>query len=262
MSGRNDMPTLFVGHGSPLNVAQDDAYARNLTRVGASLPRPRAVVVVSAHWRTPGVQVLEHPEPPTIHDFSGFPKPLYDMHYKAPGAVEVAREVRDALGAFRAKTTPEWGLDHGAWTVLWHLFPKADVPVTQLAIDKKSTLAEHFAIAQALKPLRESGVLILGSGNITHNFAELAWDEQHAGPKPWAVAFDDYIKKALERRDVPALLAQNGLPREEWKRALPTWEHYIPLIYALGAADPGTAVSFFNEEIQMGALAMRSVRFG
>ena len=196
-----------------------------------------------------------------IYDFSGFPPELSAIQYPAPGAVVTADRIVALLADVGAQPTTEWGLDHGAWAVLKQLYPEADIPVTVIGQDRRARVDEHWAIARKLAVLRQEGVLILGSGNITHNLGEIDWSDE---PKPmaWAVQFDEYIKKALLARDLDALLRFKGVAPELWRRALPTLEHYIPLIYAMGACVDGEAVTFPYEEMQHGSLSMRCVQFG
>lgn len=252
------LPTLFIGHGSPMNALGGNAYARRLATLGQELPRPQAIVVVSAHWRTPGTQVLRSDAPATIHDFAGFPKALYEMRYPAPGAPELAERIAGMVGG---KTTAEWGLDHGAWTVLKHMYPAAQIPVLQVSMDKRAHTRDHYEIAKQLRPLRDEGVLIVGSGNVTHNLGEMDWDGT-AAPFPWAVEFDRLIAEALDAKHLACLLDGDGIAPEVWRRALPTNEHFLPLVYALGSAYEDDQVSYPYEEMQNGSLSMRSVRFG
>lgn len=255
------LPTLFLAHGSPTNALPGSPYGSVLQAIGQALPRPRAIVMVSAHWRTRGVQIQASARPPTIHDFGGFGPELEAMQYPAPGSPELADELRELLADFNATLTEEWGLDHGAWSVLTHLYPKADVPVVQLGIARRLQNHEHYAVASKLQSLRDRGVLIVGSGNITHNLGELDW-EGRGGVMDWAREFDAHIDTALQHRDLPVLLGFAGIDPALKRRALPTDEHYIPLIYALGASREGELVSYPHVEMQMGSLSMRCVRFG
>ena len=255
------MPVLFLGHGSPMNAIADNGFTRTLTALGERLPRPKAVLCVSAHWLTDGTGVTGMAAPRTIHDFGGFPEALYGVRYPAPGSPQLAELVRETLGAGEARIdAAEWGLDHGAWSVLCHMYPKADVPVVQLGIDYDAPARRHFEIGQKLRVLREKGVLILGSGNVVHNLRRISFDED-AAPMDWAVEFDAWIKGRLERRDFTPLLsdlsaAPSGL------LAVPTPDHYDPLLYVLGASDEHDALRFEYEGIQNGSISMRSVSFG
>ena len=252
------MPVVFVGHGTPMNALEDTAFSRAWIAAAALLPRPRAVLVVSAHWETEGAAVTAMPRPRTIHDFYGFPPELFAVRYPAPGAPDLAQRVRELLGTPAVALDQEWGLDHGAWSVLVRMFPKAEIPVVQLSLDRTLTPAEHYALASRLAPLRAEGVLILGSGNLVHNLRLLDWSGQAAD---WAVAFDRRVQQLIEQRDHPALVDYHRLGPDA-SRAIPTAEHYLPLLYALalrGAAEP---LQFFAAGIALGALSMRSFRIG
>lgn len=261
MTRHSAMPTLFIGHGSPMNALGGNAFAAALNRLGEALPRPEAILLVSAHWRTRGTQVLNHNEPKMIYDMSGFPKELYEIVYPAKGHAGVSARVSELIAPLGGAETLDWGFDHGAWAVLCHLFPKADVPVVMLSLDKKARTEDHFRVAEALKPLRNEGVLIVGSGNVTHNLGDMDWDG-NGKPFAWAEQFDGIVKKALDARDLPTLLSFKGVPEKLHRHALPTLEHYHPLIYALGASNDDDRVSYPYEEMQNGSLSMRSVLFG
>ena len=202
----NRMPVLFVGHGNPMNALERNDYTRGWERMAAALPRPRAILSVSAHWYTPGARVTSQEQPRTIHDFGGFPRELYEQQYPAPGSVELAKRVSKLVGKGASLRT-DWGLDHGTWTVLKYLRPEADVPVVQLSIDGRLRAAGHLAIGEALAPLREEGVLILGSGNVTHNLrhAFSSWQRGEKQTPPWAAVFDSEVAKAAAQHDGPAL---------------------------------------------------------
>jgi 4,5-DOPA dioxygenase extradiol len=253
-------PVLFLGHGSPMNAIEDNAFTRALVALGARLPRPAAVLCVSAHWLTPGTFVTGMSKPRTIHDFGGFPEALYRVDYPAPGSPELAALVRDTVGGGAVRIDDaEWGLDHGAWSVLRHLYPKADVPVVQLGIDFDSPARRHFELGRKLRPLREKGILILGSGNIVHNLRRLSFEE-NAAPMAWAVEFDAWAKARLEKRDFESLLGDiSAAP--SGALAVPTREHYDPLLYVLGASDARDTLRFEYEGIQNGSISMRSVIF-
>jgi len=260
------MPVLFIGHGSPMNALQDNEFTRFLRGWQARLPRPKAILMVSAHWLTPGATAVGvQANPKTIHDFGGFPKPLFDLQYPAPGAPQVARETAALVHRAKVVSTEEWGLDHGSWSVLHHLYPAADVPVFQLSIDYDQPAAFHHAIGRELAALRERGVLIVGSGNVVHNLR--ATDRVDGlvatASRPWAQAFDDAVKKALAQRDDIALVDYQRLGRDAAATAVPTPDHYFPFLYALGASDTLSekAVSVF-EGFQSGTLSMRCVQFG
>ncbi len=257
------LPVFFFGHGSPMNAISDNAFTRAMSGIGASLPQPRAILVVSAHWLTPGrVLVDAQPRPRTIHDFGGFPKALFEVQYPAPGHPELAARTVSALAGVSAEPSSEWGLDHGTWSILRLLRPNADVPVFQVSIDYARGSAHPLDVGRALAALRTQGVLIIASGNIVHN---LRATERQAGdaPKatqPWAQAFDDYVRGALEQADTAAL-ASPRLSPSVVNAAVPTPDHYFPLLYALGAAGTDPARTVY-EGWQAGTISMRSVRFG
>jgi len=229
---------LFVGHGSPMNAIEDNAYTRSLGALGARLGKPAAVLCVSAHWLTRGTAVTGMERPRTIHDFGGFPEALFKVRYPAPGSPEVAELARAALGGSVVVDREEWGLDHGAWSVLRHMYPEADVPVVQLGIDYGAPARRHFELGEKLRPLREKGVLILGSGNVVHNLRRISFDED-AAPEPWALEFDAWVKARVEARDFEPLLGDlSAAP--SGRISVPTTDHYDPMLYVLGAADGRT----------------------
>jgi len=253
------MPTLFVGHGSPMNAISDNAYSRSWHQLGEELPTPKAILCVSAHWMTRGTTLVHvGSRPKTIHDFGGFPQELFDQQYPAPGAPEVAQATIDLVRSSHLKGDTEWGLDHGAWSVLIKMFPKANIPVFQLSLDLGKPPSEHFALAQELKPLREKGVLIVGSGNIVHNLQAL-----HRGGEPydWAEDFDARAAQAISQRDFGALAKPFSLART-LPLAHPTLEHYLPVLFPLGVADDKDKLGFFNASIDMGSISMRSFVLG
>ena len=256
------MPVLFVGHGSPANALGDNPYRRAFAAMGRAVPRPRAVVCVSAHWFVAGTWLTDNARPRTIHDFGGFDDALYAIRYDAAGYPVLATAIAARLAPFDAKTSSEWGLDHGAWTVLMHMFPDADVPVLQLSIDGHADAARHLAIGRALRPLRDDGVLILGSGNVTHDLRD-AFARMQTGDTTtpeWASQFDQAAARALRERDDDALVAI--WPSKEGRLAHPSPDHWWPLLYAFGASDERDAVTFPVEGFDLGSLSMRSVRFG
>lgn len=250
------LPTLFVGHGSPMNAILDNDYSRTWHRIGASLPAPSAVLVVSAHWMTRGkslVNVVDRPA--TIHDFGGFPRALYQVQYPAPGAPDVARAIIAGATPGQFAADDQWGLDHGTWSVLMHMFPKADVPVFQLSLDLAKSPAEHFALAAELKALRERGVLIVASGNLVHNLRAIAWD---GGPAPdWAVEFDALMAKAIGEGDYQTVVDAQKFGRLT-QLAHPTLDHLWPVLYPLAVADKADELTFFNDSIDLGTISMRS----
>jgi 4,5-DOPA dioxygenase extradiol len=251
------MPMIFVGHGSPMNAIQENAFTRSLEVLGKRLPAPEAICVISAHWVTRGCHVLAVDWPRTIHDFYGFPRVLYGVKYPAPGAMAEAKRLAMEQ---HLKVDHEWGLDHGAWSVLRHMYPKADVPVFQVSLDHEKTLAEHVALGRELQKLRERGVLILGSGNVVHNLHRINW-EMPNGAYPWAEEFDQKVKRAIEERDVEALAAPEKWGSELLGEAHPTLEHYAPLLYCLGAVQEKDEVSFPYEGMEFGTISMRMALF-
>jgi len=256
------MPVLFVGHGSPMNAIEDNRWSRAFRELGQQLPVPRAVLCVSAHWFVPGTFVTDNSQPETIHDFGGFPQALHEVQYPAPGEPDLARRVSRLLGAHAASTRSDWGLDHGTWSVLVHLLPKADHPVLQLSIDGRLPPARHIEIGKALAPLRDEGVLILGSGNIVHNLRDAFGNMQQGrtATPGWAATFDTATASALEQRDAQHL--GSALDDGVGRNAHPSPEHYLPLLYAFGASSEQDAVSYPVSGFDMGSLSMRSVRFG
>lgn len=251
------MPVLFVGHGSPMNAIEENAYTATLRRLAKTLPIPKAICVVSAHWVTTGSHVLTAERPKTIHDFYGFPKTLYDMEYAAPGAPEEAKRL-----AFEHHLIAdhEWGFDHGTWSVLCHLFPDAEIPVFQLSLDHKRTFAEHVALARELKHLRDRGVLILGSGNLVHNLHQINWQMPDRG-YPWADEFDQKVKQAMEQRDVTTLSSPDKWGNVLLANAHPTLEHYVPVLYCLGCTDDRDDLTYPYEGMEFGTISMRMATF-
>jgi 4,5-DOPA dioxygenase extradiol len=257
------MPVLFVGHGSPMNALEDNAFTRMLHQWGENIPKPRAILVVSAHWLTQGqTAVATTARPETIHDFGGFPDALNAMQYPAPGAPAVARETLAALKRLPAVEDTLWGLDHGAWTVLHHMVPRADVPVFQVSIDYSRDGRSHYAIGRDLAVLRDHGVLIVASGNIVHNLRRVdRGAAAGAANQPWAQAFDGAVKSALVQGNAQALVDYRSLDASH-ALAVPTPDHYWPLLYAVGAAQPGEKPVFAFEGFQFGTLSMRCVQWG
>jgi len=260
------MPVLFLGHGSPMNAIEDNEYRRKWQALGAefgaSRPRPQLILCISAHWLTTGWHLTAMAQPRTIHDFGGFPQELFEQQYPAPGAPAVARGISEAIARPPVGLdADEWGLDHGAWSVLKPMFPEADIPVIQLSMDYARPPAEHLALGQQLKGLRDMGVLIVGSGNIVHNLRAARWNSRSNEAYDWAVEFDSKTAERIQQGDVAALadFQKLGLLAQQ---AHPTYDHYLPLLHAAGATDPGEPVRFFNESFQLASIAMRSVIWG
>ncbi|MET3444618.1 4,5-DOPA dioxygenase extradiol [Variovorax paradoxus] len=257
------MPVIFIGHGSPMNALADNAFTRRLSAWGRELPRPSAILSVSAHWLSRGATGVGMQErPKTIHDFGGFPQALFDIDYPAPGHPALAREAMGAVKQTAVVGTQQWGLDHGTWTVLKHLYPKADIPVFQLSIDYDKPAAFHYAIGRDLAALRDKGVLVMGSGNVVHNLraTDRGTPDGPAASRPWAQGFDDAVKAALAGRDDRALVAYEKLEGAATAVAMP--DHYFPFLYALGAAGSSERAKTVYEGFQSGTLSMRCIQFG
>jgi 4,5-DOPA dioxygenase extradiol len=254
-------PALFLGHGSPLTAFEDNPLTRSWSAIGRSLAqdRPKAVLCISAHWETKGVLITAAERPRTIHDFYGFPPALYAYEYPAPGDPALARELQERLSAFRARADLDgWGLDHGCWSAMKFLFPDADVPVLQLSLDLRRSPREHFEIGRALAPLRDEGVLIVGTGNIVHNLR--LYDPRAAGPEPWAKTFDDTVVRLARAGDDDALIDYLSLGPEAALSA-PEPDHFLPLLYVLAARLPGEHPAVFNRDVR-GSLSMTSLAYG
>ena len=252
------MPVLFVGHGSPMNAIEDNEFSRAWLEIGKRLSRPKAILCVSAHWETDGTAVTAMPNPRTIHDFSGFPEELYQKQYPAPGAPEWAVATRKLVRKTDVVLDDAWGLDHGTWSVLCRMFPKADIPVFQLSLDFSKDAAYHYELARELDPLRNQGVLIVGSGNLVHNLRLMEWTDK---PFDWAVSFDQTVKKLIEQRDHKALIHYKKLGREA-ELSIPTNEHYLPLLYVLALQGNDEPARFFSEKVTLGSISMRGVEIG
>jgi len=253
------LPALFLGHGSPMTVISDVPERRGMEALGRALPRSQAILVISAHWETHGAShVTEGAHPRTIHDFRGFPDELYAIQYPAPGSPELASRVEELLGTGRVLRDDSWGFDHGAWGVARPMFPDAHIPMVEMSLDRNLTMAQHLALGAALAPLRDEGVLIVGSGNVVHN---LALYGQSRGTRPiWADEFRTRINRAVTENDHAALtlFAQDD---DAARKAINSAEHYLPLLYAVGARLPGDEVALFNDTLD-GALSMTSVLIG
>ncbi len=260
MSAR--LPALFLGHGNPMNALRENAWTRAWAALGASLePRPRAVLAISAHWYIPGIAVTAMSAPRTIHDFGGFPRELFAVHYPARGDPALAARVGQLLGPLPVAADTSWGLDHGSWSVLRHVFPQADVPVVQLSIDATRPPAVHRELGTLLRPLREEGVLLVGSGNVVHNLEAYAWGAHSAEPYAWALRFESTVRERLLTGDPLSLVDYTRLGKDALL-SVPTPEHYLPLLYALGASHPGEPVTFPTDGIEGGSVSMLAARFG
>jgi 4,5-DOPA dioxygenase extradiol len=257
------MPVLFIGHGSPMNGIEDTEFSRRWTQMAKEIPTPNAVLVISAHWFTKGTKITAMDFPKTIHDFGGFPQELFDVQYPAPGNPVLAKETADLLHSAHVELDHDWGLDHGAWTIIRHMYPKANIPVLQLSIDYTKGPHYHYDLAKELNALRKRGVLIIGSGNMVHNLRMVAWDrlnDQEYG-FDWAKNINEKFKSLIQDGDHKPLINYSTLGKDAML-AIPTPEHYLPLMYTLGAKGSKDNVSFFNDKAVGGSLTMTSVKIG
>lgn len=254
------MPVLFVGHGTPMNAVEDNVWSRGFQALRAQIPEPKAILAVSAHWFTGATSLTSNPNPRTIHDFYGFPQALYEINYPAPGNVDLAQRVRTLIGEERSGLKDDWGLDHGTWSVLKWLYPEADIPVIQLSINQHLSPQSHYELGRSLEALRGEGVLIFASGNIVHNLRD-AFTRLRSGNSStpdWARQFDEDVAKALLQKDAQALVSL--FPNTENGRlAHPTPDHWLPLLYAAGAASDSDQISFPLEGFDLGSISMRTV---
>ena len=257
------LPALFVGHGSPMNAIEDNEFSQTWAKFGREIPKPKAVLVISAHWLTNGTFVTAMENPKTIHDFGGFPQELFKVQYPAKGSPELATETAKLIATTNVGLDHEWGLDHGTWSIVKHMYPNADIPVLQLSIDYSKPAQYHFDLAQQLKSLRSKGVLLIGSGNMVHNLRMVAWDKLQEAEYgfDWAIEMNSIFKDKISNRDIQSLIAYEKLGTAA-KLAIPTPDHYYPLIYSLALQDNQDEISFFNDKLVGGSLNMTSVKFG
>ena len=254
------MPVLFIGHGSPMNGIEDNEFSRRWKKMAEEIPVPSAVIVVSAHWFTKGTKITAVDFPATIHDFGGFPKELFDVQYPAPGNPILAKETASLIHSVHAELDHDWGLDHGTWTIVRHMYPEANIPVLQLSIDYTKGPQFHYELAAELYALRKKGVLIIGSGNMVHNLRMVAWDKLNdAYGFDWALQMNDTFKHLIESGDHKSLVNYSALGRDAML-AIPTPEHYLPLLYVLGLKGNKDNISFFNDKAVAGSLTMTSVK--
>jgi 4,5-DOPA dioxygenase extradiol len=253
----NKMPVLFVGHGTPMNAVEDNEYSQAWQAIGRELPRPKAILCISAHWETEQPQVTAMSQPKTIHDFYGFPRELNEMQYPAPGSSELAKRVMELLADKSASPDQKWGLDHGTWSVLARMYPAADIPVVQLSLAHTRDGQFHFDLGGSLQPLREEGILILGSGNAVHNLGRISFG---GGAYDWAVQFDQKVKTCIEKNDPDSLInfQEQGA---DAALAINSAEHYLPLLYILGLRQSEDKLRFYCENVVYGSLSMRCVQF-
>ena len=256
------VPVVFLGHGNPMNALYENVWTRAWAALGAGLvPRPRAVLAISAHWYIQGTAVTASPRPRTIHDFGGFPRELFAVRYDAPGDPALAARIAALLAPLPVEADLSWGLDHGTWSVLRHVFPEADVPVVQLSIDETRPAAFHYELGVRLRALREQGVLLVGSGNVVHNLEAYAWGGHPAQPYDWALRFENTVRKRLLEGDHMSVVDYTAIGNDALL-SVPTPEHYLPLMYVLGASFPGELVTFPTDGIDGGSISMLAMRFG
>lgn len=254
------MPVLFLGHGSPMNAIEDNIFSQGWRAVGKDLPKPNAILCISAHWETRGTFVTAMDEPRTIHDFGGFPDELFAVQYPAPGSPELVRSTQAAVTRTHVEEDHRWGLDHGAWSVIIHLFPNADVPVVQLSLDRDLTPQQHYELARELSVLRKKGVLIIGSGNMVHNLGVIDWHNADGG-YDWAVEARARMTGLITKGDHAQLANYAALGRA-FHLSIPTPEHYLPLLYTLGLQGKDEPLTYFNDRLVMGSIAMTSLKIG
>ncbi|HSE15439.1 MAG TPA: 4,5-DOPA dioxygenase extradiol [Pyrinomonadaceae bacterium] len=254
------MPAIFFGHGNPMNALQKNDWTEAWATIGRTMETPRAILCVSAHWYLPATLVTAMAAPRTIHDFGGFPRELFQVQYPAPGDPELAQEVQELLKPIDVGLDQAWGLDHGTWSVLGHVFPNADVPIVQLSIDKTQPAAFHFELGKRLAPLRDNGILIAGSGNLVHNLHTYAWGRHMPEPYDWAVRFEATARELMQRGDFEPLINYETLGRDALL-SIPTPDHYLPLLYILGAARANDALSFPVEGVDGGSISMLALSF-
>jgi 4,5-DOPA dioxygenase extradiol len=253
------MPAIFVGHGNPMNIVRHNRWTEGWAALGASFPRPRAILTVSAHWYLPATMVTAMSSPRTIHDFGGFPQELFEIMYPAPGDPALAGRVRDMLAPIPVELDEGWGLDHGAWSVLSRIFPEADIPVLQLSINRKQALSFHYEVGKLLAPLRDEGVLLLGSGNLVHNISAYDWDRPDAMVPDWASRFEEKVRNILRSGKDDQLIDYPAMGSDA-RLSVPTPDHYLPLLYVLGSRRKGEEVSFPIEGFDGGSMSMLAIQ--
>ena len=262
MSNTGRMPVLFLGHGSPMNAIAENEFVSGFRNVATEIPRPNAILCISAHWETKGTFVTAMQKPPTIHDFGDFPKELFEVQYPAAGSPVLAQETKSLVNKTEVGLDNKWGLDHGAWSVIKHLYPHADIPVIQMSIDYSQTPQYHYELAQQIRSLREKGVLIIGSGNMVHNLRLVAWKQLNENfGFDWAIEASEKMKKHILSGDFEPLINFRSQGRA-FDLAIPTPEHYLPLLYSLALKDDKDHVSLFNDKAVAGSLTMTSLKIG
>lgn len=255
------MPAIFFGHGNPMNALADNDYSRAWAEIGRSMPKPKSILCVSAHWYIPAVAVTAMERPRTIHDFGGFPRELFEVQYSAPGSPELAARASELLAVDAFQETSRWGLDHGTWSVLVHVFPDADIPVVQLSINEAEPAAFHYELGKKLAPLRDEGVLVMGSGNLVHNLHTYAWGRHDIEPFDWAMRFDSQARQLIAAGDHKPLVDYESLGKDALLSA-PTPDHYLPLLYILALQRADDVVSFPVSGFDGGSISMTSLRVG
>jgi 4,5-DOPA dioxygenase extradiol len=263
LGSTDKMPVLFLGHGSPMNAIEENEFVAGFRKAGSEIPKPNAILCISAHWETRGTFVTAMTNPPTIHDFGGFPKALFDVQYPAPGSPELAKETKSLIKKTEVGLDDKWGLDHGAWSVIKHMYPNADVPVIQMSLDYYQTPQYHFELAQELASLRKKGVLIVGSGNMVHNLGLVAWDKLNTVDYgfDWALEAREKMKKYMLSGDFSQLINYQSQGKS-FQLAIPSPEHYLPLLYALALKEENEKLTLFNDKAVAGSLTMTSVKIG
>ena len=256
------MPAIFFGHGNPMNALLSNLYTEQWAAIGASLLRPKAILSVSAHWYIQDAAVTVSTAPRTIHDFGGFPRELYQVQYPAPGDPDLALRVQKLLAPLPVRLDEQWGLDHGTWAVLCHVYPHADIPVVQLSIDETQAASFHYEIGKRLAPLRDEGILIVGSGNLVHNLHAYAWGRHAVEPYDWAVSFESRVRELLLADEHNPLIDYENKLGSEATLAVPTPDHYLPLLYVVGTRTPSDPVAFPVEGVDGGSISMLAVRVG
>jgi 4,5-DOPA dioxygenase extradiol len=257
------MPVLFVGHGSPMNAIEENEFVKGWRELGKSMPKPKAILCISAHWETRGSFFTAMEKPQTIHDFGGFPKALFDVQYPAPGSPELARESKSLIKKTEVSLDEKWGLDHGCWSVVSRIYPEADVPIVQMSLDYNQTPQYHYDLAKELSSLRKKGVLILGSGNIVHNLGLVAWDKLDASEYgyDWAIEANEKMKEYILSDDHQKLINYKS-HGQAYNLAIPTPEHYLPMLYVLALKEENEKLNLFNDKIVAGSLSMTSFKIG
>lgn len=261
LSTTEEMPVLFLGHGSPMNAIEENEFVSGFRNIGKTIPKPNAILCVSAHWETRGTFVTAMQKPQTIHDFGGFPKALFDYQYPAPGSPQLAEETKNLVKKTKIELDDKWGLDHGAWSVITHLYPKADVPVIQLSLDYYQTPQYHYELAKELAALRKKGILIIGSGNLVHNLGLVAWDKLNTVDfaYDWAAEASDKMKKFILSGDHQQLINYKSQGRV-FDLAIPSAEHFLPLLYTLALKNENEKITLFNDKAVAGSLTMTSLK--